>query len=183
MKDLKEVVTIEQKRYTDFFSEGVEKLRQGKETYASELLLEINDETIGEPFNLVRVDFIYKSQNGEDSINELRLETNSSYNPVEIRTDNALIHIKPFCWNSCEIACDEFELNLLKYWIRQWLKIEEEFNGISNAIHSCSLPEESEDQFSFTIDFGTSPVEAFHDLINTLEQAGATQITIKTDEV
>ncbi|WP_299821619.1 hypothetical protein [uncultured Pontibacter sp.] len=183
MKDLKEVVTIEQKRYSDFFSDGVEKLRQGKETYASELLLEINDETIGEPFNLVRVDFIYKSQNGEDSINELRLESNSSYKPVEIRTDNALIHIKPFCWNSCEIACNEFELELLKDWVRQWLKTEEEFNGISSAIHSCSLPEEKDGQFSFIVDFGTSPVEAFYDLINNLERAGATQITIETEEV
>ena len=183
MKELEEVVTVEQKRYTDFFSIRVEKLKQWKETYASELLLEINDEFVEEPFNLIRVDFIYKNQNGEDSINELRLDSNSNYKPVEYIKSNTEVLVKPFCWNSCEIDCDNLELDSLKEWVRQWLKIEEEFDSLSTAIHSCSIPEEKDGQFSFTIDFGTSPSEAFYDLINTLERAGVTKISIKTEEV
>jgi hypothetical protein len=183
MKELEEVVTVEQKRYTDYFGTGVDKLKQGKEIYASELLLEINDETVDEPFNLIRVDFIYKNQEGEDSMNELRLDTNSNYKPVEYIVGNTEVLIKPFCWNSCEIVCDKLELDSLKEWVRQWLKIEEEFDSFSSAIHSCSLPEKKDGQFSFTVDFGTSPAEAFYDLINALEQAGTTQISIKTEEV
>ncbi|MBK0404777.1 hypothetical protein I5M27_17425 [Adhaeribacter sp. BT258] len=183
MIELKEVVTIEQKRYTDYFGNTLEKLKQGKETYASELLLEINDESVDEPFNLVRVDFIYKNQNGEDSINELRLDSNSNYKPVEYLAGNTEVQVEPFCWNSCEIVCDKLELDSLKEWVRKWLKIEEEFDTFSTAIHSCSIPEEKDGLFSFTIDFGTSNSEAYFDLINTLKRACATQISIKTDEV
>ena len=183
MREFEEVVTLEQKRYTHFFGNAVGKLKQGKEIYASELLLEINDESVDEPFNLVRVDFIYKNENGEDSINELRLDSNSNYKPVEYIASNTEVLVKPFCWNSCEIVSDKIELDSLKEWVRQWLKIEEEFDSFSTAIHSCSIPEEKDGQFSFTMDFGTSPAEAFFDLITTLERAGATQISIKTEEV
>lgn len=76
---LQNLLLKEHLRYLDFFSETIASLKNGKSTFATELLLESNDKTLLEPFNLFRVDFISKKEDGEYSISDIRMSENLSY--------------------------------------------------------------------------------------------------------
>ena len=173
-------IANERQRYVDFFIQAISAIRVDKDTFASELPIKINDQSIPEPFDIVRVDFIYKNENGENAINEIRLDDKLKYDKLNLRINDSEITIKPFCWNSCEVTVDNLNNERLKNWIWKWIKIDDEMNGqISEAIHSCSLP----DQNKFTVDFGTSKESALLDLIDTLTITGTTELSIETSVV
>lgn len=182
---LVEKVNIERQRYVDYFEKETNFLKKDKENFAIELPIKINDETVSEPFNIVRVDFITKDDNNEYSISELRLEKKLDYDRKRILYGNLEIDLNSFCWNNCEIQADKIEVDSLKDWVTKWLKIDEDIidGDLSKAIHSCMEPQFSADNVSFIIDFGTATEIALTDLLQLLSDSGATEIIIQTTEI
>ena len=182
---LLETINVERQRYVDFFVEEIALLKKGEDTFATELPIQTNDETIPYPFNIVRVDFITKDENDEHSISDLRLDKNLNYRTLELNFDNLKLFVNPFCWNSCEVQVDKIDIAVLKDWLNKWLKIDDEIGDeeLSIAVHSCTEPEINGDGLAFIIDFGTATEIALTEFLEVLKDSGTRKITIQTTEV
>ncbi|HEX6847608.1 MAG TPA: hypothetical protein VF144_11560 [Chitinophagaceae bacterium] len=183
--ELLEAINVERQRYVDFFIEEIALLRQGKDTFATELPIQTNDETQSYPFNIIRVDFITKDENNEHSISELRLDKNLNYKTLEFNFDNLKLFVNPFCWNSCEFQVDKIDIDALRDWLNKWLKMDNENadKKLSIAVHSCTKPEINGDKLSFVIDLGTATENALTEFIEILNDSGTTEVIIQTTEI
>lgn len=178
------LITAERQRYYDIFIEMIETLKEGKSTFATELAIQSDDEEIPAPFNIMRVDFFYKNENQEDSMSEIRPNENPDFEPLEFQLGDLLVNMNPFCWNSCEITAESIDMDALAQWLIKWLRIdEEEEDQLAEAVHSCSYPQETENGYTFTIDFGTAPIDAFIDLLQLLIDSDCKEITFETLEI
>jgi len=175
-----ERINNERQRYVDFFAKTIDTLKADKETFATELPIKVNDLSIPEPFDIIRVDFIYKNENGEHAMSEIRLSDNLKYDRLNVKIKGSEVSIRPFCWNSCEITGDYVDKEGLKNWVYKWIKIDNEMAGqVSEAIHSCTFPNHNK----FNVDFGTSKGLALLDLIDTLTATGTKKLIIETSVV
>jgi hypothetical protein len=181
---LQQILYTERERYFNFFVQTIDSLKNAELHWATELLVQPTNDNLIEPFNLVRLDFISKSESGEHSIKDIRLDKNLDYNKLEFTIEDLKVTLNPFCWNSCEFTVDRIEMDKLKQWVAKWLKIDQEVdNKPSNAIHSCSLPQTNGNMTTFTIDFGTTSPNTFADFLNLIAHSGGTTVSIETTEV
>jgi hypothetical protein len=186
---LPDLIETERQRYINVYTELIESVKEGKPTYATEVLIQVNDEDVPEPFNLMRADIVYtEEEDGEAKVSEIRPQDNPDFEPLGFELDDLGISIYPFCWNSCEVFVNSIDVEELKEWIRKWLKQEEEDDEVegqvSEAIHSCSQPVEEEGgRLSFVVDFGTAPTDAFIELLAILAETGTTEVIFQTTEV
>lgn len=90
------------KSISDFFKYDIEGLKKDKNQNVVELLIETNGEDLIHPFNLVRLDFIYKDGKNEDKIISLELDLYQYYETITRTINNTKIEIFPFCWNNCK---------------------------------------------------------------------------------
>ncbi len=166
-------------------------LRQLNEFYlnrndgAKELLVQYPSENNGLFLNLTRMDYIKK--NGEDwVIEEFSPDSYINHEPILFTHDELSIEINPFFWHGCEIivepAFDSF--TILENWTKEWIDEDEIIeigeDGLSRAIHSVSIPETTDNNFSFCIDLGTCSKECLFDLFKILKNYGAKKIIINS---
>jgi hypothetical protein len=83
-----ERINNERQRYVDFFVKAINTLKGDKDTFASELPIKVNDQSIPEPFDIIRVDFIYKKENGKNAISEIRLDNNLKYDKLNFKVND-----------------------------------------------------------------------------------------------
>jgi len=183
--ELLNIAALERQRYVDFFIHETNFLKKGKDTCATELQIQIDDETVSYPFNIIYLDFIYKDKKNKDHISELRLDKNLDYKYGDFYLDNLKIQLNPFCWNSCEFTVDKIEVSALANWVIKWLKIDEEIPDIDlvEVIHSCSEPALVDNKYSFTIDFGSAPETCFIEFLQFLCDNNVEEVFIETSEV
>ncbi len=164
-----ETIEIERNRYLDFFKHDIEEFKKDKNRYGVELLIETNGEDLKHPFNLIRVDFIYKDEKNVDRIISLELDSYQHYEVITKTINNARIEIFPFCWNNCRFITDKIEASILIPWVEKWIDIEDSrYSDYSNSIHNCSMVEKSDNADEITVDFGTAPIDSMTELINLL---------------
>lgn len=88
----------------------------------------------------------------------------------------------PLHWNGVEIAAvgGKSDLVHLAEWAEKWMDAEEVGRpveqGLLGAIHSVTVPEPTRDGFSFSVDFGSAPIEAVTELIRALVEGGAAEL-------
>jgi hypothetical protein len=70
----------------------------------------------------------------------------------------------------------------LDRWHAKWLDPQEERSrnngGLAGVIHWLSEPNRDNDQQSFVVDFGSSPVEAFDELLTALAKIDVQKVTV-----
>ncbi|MCW0481792.1 hypothetical protein [Gaoshiqia sediminis] len=164
-----DTIKTERNRYLDFFRKGIDYLKKDKTQFAVELLIETGEEELKHPFNLIRVDFIFKDDEKVNRINALQLDSILDYETIKNIISNSKIEVNPFCWDNCKIITDKIDINKLIPWIEKWIDIEESRQTeYSNSIHNCSMIQKSDGIEEITVDFGTAPIDAFLELIEFL---------------
>ena len=149
-----------------------------------EVLLEIQHDT-SPAFRLYRVDMASNSDTGL-KIQEVNLSTHLDFlEVVAYDVNGARISLQPMAWNDVEFrVLREFDRAELETWALQWLDVDDEreqdLNGLQGVIHSVSEPEKQAEAFTFSIDFGSAPVDALASLIALLSSRGAREIEIKS---
>ena len=152
---------------------------------AKEILMELNGEEETLLFKLSRLDYLVKID-GEFKIEELSPDTYSNHPPVNFTYGQLQIELNPFFWHGCEFIIDKEygDIDWLKTWTKAWIdehdKFQNDSDGFTRAIHNVSYPTVEQQKTKFTVDFGTSAVDTFMDLVNIIKDTGANRLIINS---
>lgn len=143
-----------------------------------EVLFELPHPERAYPFRLYRTDMA-SNVNGQPSITEVNPSTHLHFEPLQDRTDRGLnLQLHPMVWNGVEFDCagKSADAAPLETWCLRWLDVDEvgpkDETGLLGAIHSVTEPESGNGRFSFSVDFGSAPIEAVHELFDALATIG-----------
>lgn len=106
--------------------------------------------------------------------------------PVEFRVDGIQVHVNPFSWDAVRVVAKpvrEGDLSFLSRWFSEWFDPEDthgpDEQGLYRVVHYMSDPELTDGTVSFVVDFGSTGIEVFEDLMKTLAEAGVTAVAIE----
>jgi hypothetical protein len=72
----------------------------------------------------------------------------------------------------------------IEKWCTKWLDIDEvgpkNESGLLGAIHSVTPPKKEGGRVSFSVDFGSAPLQAFVELLDTLKTMGVSDVEISS---
>lgn len=163
--------------YVDQFRAFADNQKRNCEVGAAEVKLQLSDRS--EVFRrLYCVDFVGKT-GGKQRVVELQPAFVLTFDPMSCAYGAAAISIEHLQWDDVDIHHDLAALPQEKIasWFERWFdpddKRVDQTAEFSNVIHSLLIR-----PGCMTIDFGTAPPDAFWELLNVLEQAGATEMRI-----
>ena len=138
-----------------------------------ELLIDVNSEEPEEIFRLYRYDLATNSEEGPD-IKEFNADGYLNHQAVNFTINNKKIILAPISWNGVEISVDNYsdDIENIKKWAIKWIDLEDEktqdSNNLQGVIHNITKPAKEDNGINFSVDFGSSPVEAALELIDIL---------------
>ena len=152
---------------------------------AKEILIAYNSDKPPMLLNLTRFDYLEK-QNDKFDIQELSADTFINHQPVKFIKGKLTIELNPFYWNGCEFILNKkiTDTTFIEKWANQWIDkddlLQSNISDYANAIHSVTIPEIAENITKFTVDFGTSSVDCFLDLLDIIELEKIEKIIINS---
>lgn len=126
----------------------------------------------------------------EDQVNKYSFDlavSNISFEPVHLKwNDNISISIYPFHWGQCychlsDNKDEDADINwhFLRQWYLKWFDEGiSDIHGFSGCVHSMTDPKPVDNGFQLLIDFGSAPIEAIEDWVETAEYMGFTKASI-----
>jgi hypothetical protein len=92
------------------------------------------------------------------------------------------VNVDPFVWNGCELILDQKPDVTFDNWARKWIDIDDKKtvgeDSLQHVIHSVTFPEEVNDGWTTSIDFGSAPIEAFKELLEVLSLQGIKKVQV-----
>lgn len=163
----------------------VEYLKQNRPS-SPEVLFELPRPERAYAFRLYRADMA-SNVNGQPSMSEVNPTTHLRFEPFRDRTELGLVfQMHPVVWNGVEFAfVGEFvDTSSIEKWCTKWLDVDEvgprNEAGLLGAIHSVTPPEHKSGRVSFSVDFGSAPLKAFVELLDTLKTMGVSDVEISS---
>ena len=106
-----------------------------------------------------------------------------NFDPIVFNWDELEVQLRPFQWDWVTISVrpplDLSDVSTLKAWFEKWASIEVAENlAFSGAVHFMSDPEVIDGRMTLHIDLGSSPSEAFEELLDAIALSGASSLVI-----
>jgi hypothetical protein len=172
------LVTQIRDHYVDQLRVFIARQRQICTKGGSEVKLQLGDQS--KVFSrLYCADFI--KNDGAPEVVELRPEHSLSFAAVEGTFGRASLRIEHLEWDNVLLRHDINALPAegITRWFQQWFDPDDErrvpVGELSGCIHSLLLQHDT-----ISIDLGTAPADAFWDILQMLEEAGATRILVSS---
>lgn len=129
-----------------------------------------------------KVDFaILENNEVIDSVN-VDTEGMVSFNEIIFNWEESLeVVLSPFQWNYCslEILGNSVNWKPIEKWYKDWFEEKPSENGsLFNCVHFISEPEPTNKGQRIYVDFGTAPVLAFEEILDSIIKAGALKVEI-----
>lgn len=182
MPDLAALIDAARSHYLSNYRQAIvdycAKFRPG----GPEVLVELPRETC-DAYRLYRVDLASGAVN-PPNFTEVNPETRVSYDPAEFVVDGMVITLSPIVWNGVEfhvtpaIADDHQLQEWALYWIDPEEQREPDESGLGGYLHSITEPETSDTLTAFSVDFGSTGLECFNELLRILRAMNAGHISI-----
>lgn len=185
---IEQIFKKERDRYVQFMIETRSKIAEEFPKTVGELLVSINNEEIPYPYRYLRVDVMSLLPDGASRPCEVKIDLDPEFEAKGFNFGPFIVEVFPFSWNSIQIVVNHpiKNMNQLEGWITRWLDIEDKNpanpQGISQAIHSFTPVDQSDEWWYLTGDFGSAPPEALSEFVALLAGQGMTKIVIKSGE-
>jgi hypothetical protein len=185
---LLERVIQQRNEYQLLLRNRVRALRSSQSRFASELLIEPNNHQSSRPFSLIRVDAIYgpiEAPTMERIVSERAVPTELQRYTLDC---GICVSGGPISWESSCFAFQspDFHLNLLSSWLNEWIDLEEvkeqDGDGLSGVVHSCTGIEGDSFHWQLLTDFGSAPMAAFDELLALLARNGVRDCTLSVPD-
>lgn len=136
----------------------------------------------------MRVDVVIVEHGKRQESLEVDPTTRLSFEPISFDWEGGLdVELRPFCWNglSLLLSGDEIAPAALVRWFKKWFDEDDERavlpNGLCGVVHFLSDPRPTNGGVRFEADFGSAPVEAFEELLDSCREAGAQSVCIESE--
>ena len=160
-------------KHRDYYLNHFTDLLNQSDDGASELLLEMKNDESEELFRLYRYDLVTKKEDGH-GITEFNTDGFLNHEDISYTVgDKTIIH-SPIVWNGVEVSINDSSdgFEMVKKWAYKWLDVNDDkapdSNNLQGVIHSITKPESVNNWTTFSIDFGSSPVESVMELLDIL---------------
>lgn len=184
MEQLLNIVASVRSHFLNKFVASLNDFRERHSPSAPEVLIELQLKD-AYPFRLYRAD-ILSNVNGHTEIKEVNPDSYLNFEPFTVTTAAGLqILFHPIAWYGTEFKCntDSFTSGL-ENWTLRWLDPHDEHeldaHGLQGVIHSVTAPTANDNNWEFTVDFGSAPIEAMEELFVMLATAGVTKVEVSS---
>lgn len=184
MSDVIEILEQVREHYLQGYRQAYESFSEANEKSAPEVLLQLqNRENLPLPYQLYRIDMASGDGNSPN-LSEFNHDSHLSFEPVQFSANSIEAELYPIAWNAVEFETNEFKISSEKLsdWALKWLDQEEQADtdefGIGCYVHSITFPELENGKVHFSIDFGSSSLACFHELLSVLIEVGVTELKI-----
>lgn len=182
---LDELLTKGRTQYLATFHLGLDQHKTSKS--AIEVMIQTTadeNRNLPELYQINRYDLININPEGKYDLTEFNLDKDSvlKFEQQVYEVNGMKISLNPFVWNGCEFTLDKKPNITFDNWAKKWMDIDDKTkpgaDGFQNVIHSVTFPEEENGKWTTSIDFGSSPIEAFKELMTTLSGQGIKKVEV-----
>jgi hypothetical protein len=182
---LDELLNKQREEYITTYKLGLSQKSTNKS--AIEIMLETTSDqnrSLPEVYRINRYDLVNVNSQGKFDLVEFNLDKDSIilYDKHSFVVEDLKVDISPFVWNGCEFSVDRKPNITFDNWARKWLDIDEKKtetpDGFLNVIHSVTSPIEKNEEWTISIDFGSSKPDAFKELLSILSKQGIRKVKV-----
>jgi hypothetical protein len=184
--DVPTAIFVAQRKYRLYYETCIKACR-GKDSFVSELLILLNGPlNVPEKYRLWRCDGMWK-EDGRPQPGQFDLDPPASFGPLTGKHPSGVtITLYPIVWSKCQFhfPAHKGSWDSVMQWQTKWLdendkKLRDEF-GLAGVIHWLSEPSLHGDHQTFLVDFGSAPVDAFHELLFALAELEVRELTVSS---
>jgi hypothetical protein len=183
---IKEILEAVREHYLSGYLEVIAEAREGDARIATEVAFEFPDEE-GLPvvYRYYRVDLLKLGESDDDhEFVEVNADTHVAFESIRVEHKGLQLVLSPMFWNGVEfhVHPELRDDGPLQSWALRWIDVEgntePDDHGLSACIHSTMAPEGGAGATSFSVDFGSAPIESFLELFDVLSECGARSIEV-----
>ena len=173
-----QVLDAEREQYLSVYLRGIADAKTEHELAVPEVKVEMSDEKLPKGYRYYTVDIFCRDGEKAGPV-EVNLKAAESFEPINENWQGLDVTLHPFVWNGLEFRVDgdlSDDATLVR-WMMKWMDIEDkktkDENLLSGIVHNVTPPERTKNGWSFSVDFGSAPLDAFVELIEVIRTAGA----------
>lgn len=181
---LGEMLTSLRSAHVRYLPGLVSRLRTQNPDVLPEGLVEVDDDRVFG--GLLRFDAIVKGPKVHDL--QVAVLPNVPHG-MSVDVNDTPCAVIRFSWNECRVQArvdDERWRVALQTWLTTWLDPDDQnpvdMLGLSNVVHAVRDAIVVDGMLSFTVDFGSAPIECVGELIGALVQGGASFVAVGETE-
>jgi hypothetical protein len=166
------------------YRSSIAEYRQKFNPAAPELWIEPQDAKSPAPYSYYRLDLASGSVS-PPNLTEVNVDPHAVLDPCTFELAPGLrATLSTFVWNGIEFRSPHAPSaqHGLAPWVEKWFDVSESHStdqdGLAGVIHSVTFPQLTGSGWTFSVDFGSAPVDAVRELIMVLRQAGLSDLEI-----
>lgn|SRR5690242_17469402 len=169
--------------YMTAYRQALSKAAQGHDSALPEVKVEATEEKLRKPYRYYTLDIFCKRADKSGPI-EVNLASADAMTPVRENWQGLDVTLHPFVWNGLEFRLDGDLADdaRLVAWMDKWMDIAEkkprDANRLSQIAHNVTQPEKRKAGWTFSVDFGSAPLDAFVELIDVVRATGAKRLEL-----
>jgi hypothetical protein len=176
-------VDAERENYLAIYLRAISEARRAHDVAVAEVKVETTQEKFRKPYRYYTLDIFCRRGDKSGPI-EVNIAAASPFPPIREDWQGLDVTLHPFVWNGLEFRLDGDLADdaRLVAWMGKWMDIAEkkpkDANRLSQIAHNVTQPEKKRAGWSFSVDFGSAPLDAFVELIEVVRASGAKKLEL-----
>jgi hypothetical protein len=182
-RSIMEMLDAERENYRSVYLQALCEARGQHDVAMPEVKVHTTLEKFREPYRHYTLDILCRRGDRSGPI-EVNLTAASAFAPVSETWQELDVTLHPFVWNGLEFRLDGDLADdaRLVAWMDRWMDIGEkkprDENHLSEIVHNVTQPGRTQGGWSFSVDFGSAPLDAFVELVEVVRASGAKKLEL-----
>lgn len=178
-----QMLDAERESYLVLYLRAIAEARRDHDVTVPEVKVETTQEKLRKPYRYYTLDIFCRRGDKSGPI-EVNVAAASAFPQVRENWQGLDVTLHPFVWNGLEFRLDGDLADdaALVAWMDRWMDIGDkkpkDANGLSEIVHNVTQPERTQGGWSFSVDFGSAPLDAFVELIEVVRASGTKKLEL-----
>jgi hypothetical protein len=178
-----QTLDAERENYLAVYLRAIAAARRSYDEALPEVKVEAAKEKFRKPYRYYTLDIFCRRGDKSGPV-EVNLASAKPRAPASENWQGLDVTLHPFVWNGLEFRLDAELADdaALVAWMDKWMDIAEkkpkDKNRLSHIVHNVTQPERTQAGWSFSVDFGSAPLDAFVELIDVVRASGAKRLEL-----
>jgi len=182
-RSIMQTLDAERENYLSVYLRAIGEAGRANDVALPEVKVESAREKFRKPYRYYTVDIFCRRGDKSRPV-EVNLASARQRAPVSENWQGLDVTLHPFVWNGLEFRLDADLADdaPLVAWMDRWMDIAEkkpkDKNRLSQIVHNVTQPARTRAGWSFSVDFGSAPLDAFVELIDVVRASGAKHLEL-----